>query len=542
MSETANATPGGFVARVSRWSGINRGLILFSIAILAVACSQDPAGSTADFSISLAPATLTLTQAANGTATVTISRTDFTDAVTLSLSGAPTGVTGSFSPAAPTGTASTLTINVAGTVTPGTYNMTVNGSGTPGNRSTALTLIVNTAGGSGDVTVDFSHCTAGDPAPLWLAYQEGSGPWTPVSGAGNVYAFAIDSSRGGLAFVQLRPGAQTEVRVHYLTRAEFTASPLTICVPDDVVGHTITGTAAGLDMTETAYISLGGGGAVSVNGTGSLGFTLANVGDGTHDLMGYKTDQLTPGADTALLRRDVVVSGDGSVGTVDFRGSEAFAAAKATITVAGLSGGETLSHQIQYFLRTTCELAALGPGGLAGVTFTASGIPSAKQRPSDYHQLVVFAVRSNDSRTMGESFHTLAARTLTLGGSLSTPTVTSLGGPYKRLQAAYTLPADNDFSTVFYYGDAASSKSVSITASTKYLGVASVSLGLADYSGLAGWDNNWAPTASSTGNWWVYGDGGNFLTSSTLRPGESGWRSPCGENTRFTSTGAWGTF
>src|SRR5206468_12235424 len=77
---------------------------------------------------------------------VTITRTNFTGAVTLSLGSAPAGVTGSFDPATPTGTSSTLTVSVAAAVAPGVYNLTVDGTGTPGSRSTPLTLTVTAAG------------------------------------------------------------------------------------------------------------------------------------------------------------------------------------------------------------------------------------------------------------------------------------------------------------------------------------------------------------------------------------------------------------
>src|SRR5207247_2464592 len=98
-----------------------------------------------DYALSLAPAALTLAQAATGTSTVTITRTNFTGAVTLSLGSAPTGVTGAFDPAAPTGTSSTLTVSVGAAVAPGVYNLTVAGSGSPGNRSTPLSLTVGAA-------------------------------------------------------------------------------------------------------------------------------------------------------------------------------------------------------------------------------------------------------------------------------------------------------------------------------------------------------------------------------------------------------------
>src|SRR5437588_3695889 len=122
------------------------GLALVAGLGVAVACgTKDSTGPGADYTLSLAPAALTIVQGANGTATVTITRTNFTGAVALSLGGAPTAVTGSFNPAGPTGTGSTLTVTVGATVVPGVYNLTVTGTGTPGNRSTPLTLTVSAA-------------------------------------------------------------------------------------------------------------------------------------------------------------------------------------------------------------------------------------------------------------------------------------------------------------------------------------------------------------------------------------------------------------
>src|SRR4249919_361141 len=145
----------------------NGGLVL--VASLAITGGCDSGGGTgvvADYALSLTPAALTIDQGANGNTTVTITRTNFTGAVTLSLGGAPAGVTGSFNPAAPTGTSSTLTVTVGAAVVPGVYNLTVDGTGTAGNRSTPLTLTVESQGGGGNVTVDFSGCAVADRA-IW---------------------------------------------------------------------------------------------------------------------------------------------------------------------------------------------------------------------------------------------------------------------------------------------------------------------------------------------------------------------------------------
>jgi hypothetical protein len=122
---------------------MRHGLVLVAGLAVAGGCTNDGGtGPAADYSLALAPAALTIAQGANAPTTVTITRTNFTGAVTLSLGNAPAGVTGSFIPAASTGTSATLAVRVGAAVTPGVYNLTVNGTGTAGNRSAPLTLTV----------------------------------------------------------------------------------------------------------------------------------------------------------------------------------------------------------------------------------------------------------------------------------------------------------------------------------------------------------------------------------------------------------------
>ena len=97
--------------------------------------------ATGDFSLSVAPESLTIFQGGSGSAAVTINRTAFAGAVTLTLSNGPPGVTGSFTPPVPTGVSSALVVNVA-TPTPATYNMSVVGTGSVGTRSAPLVLTV----------------------------------------------------------------------------------------------------------------------------------------------------------------------------------------------------------------------------------------------------------------------------------------------------------------------------------------------------------------------------------------------------------------
>jgi hypothetical protein len=79
------------------------------------------------------------------TYTVTITRTGgFSSTVQLSVSGLPSGTTGSFSPN-PATTSSTLTLNVSSSTAKGSYTFTVSGTGgTPAlTRTATATLTKN---------------------------------------------------------------------------------------------------------------------------------------------------------------------------------------------------------------------------------------------------------------------------------------------------------------------------------------------------------------------------------------------------------------
>src|SRR5439155_7651673 len=157
----------------------------FTFEVFVTTRLPDETSAIVALGLSRSPSAFTIAPGGSGTTIVNLTRTNFTGAVTLGLVGAPSGVTGSFSPAAPTGTSSTLTLNVGSAVTPGDYHLTINGTSGAGPRSTKLTLTVATAG-SGNVTVDFSSCPVAERA-VWLAAQNGTGPWTRVSGVGDVY-------------------------------------------------------------------------------------------------------------------------------------------------------------------------------------------------------------------------------------------------------------------------------------------------------------------------------------------------------------------
>lgn len=101
-----------------------------------------------DYSLSINPGSVSVVQGASSTPiAVTITRTNFTDPVTLALGGTvPAGVSAAFTPPAPAAETASLTVAVGAATVPGSYTLSVDGSGTASNRSTPLVLTVTAAG------------------------------------------------------------------------------------------------------------------------------------------------------------------------------------------------------------------------------------------------------------------------------------------------------------------------------------------------------------------------------------------------------------
>ena len=106
------------------------------------------AAQAANYTLTAAPATLTINAGGNSQTTVTIARTNFTGTVNLALDAPPAGITATFDPAAATGNTSTATINVAGTVAPGNHTLTIKGTATGiADKTTTVALTVGAAAG-----------------------------------------------------------------------------------------------------------------------------------------------------------------------------------------------------------------------------------------------------------------------------------------------------------------------------------------------------------------------------------------------------------
>lgn len=126
-----------------------------------------------DFSLSLAPAASGVNPGSSATSTVTTATTSGSaQAVTLTSSGAPAGVSVSFSPASVTsGGSSTMTVATTTFAAPGSYTITVTGTGSA-THSASYTLTVNGTGG----------CTGAGQKLGNPGFETATTPWTASTG------------------------------------------------------------------------------------------------------------------------------------------------------------------------------------------------------------------------------------------------------------------------------------------------------------------------------------------------------------------------
>jgi hypothetical protein len=94
------------------------------------------------FTLAVTPAAATVQAGASTQGTLQLTRTEFTEAVALSITGLPTGATATFSAPSLTGDSTTLIINTTVATTPGVYTLAVRGTSSLATRAAVFTLTV----------------------------------------------------------------------------------------------------------------------------------------------------------------------------------------------------------------------------------------------------------------------------------------------------------------------------------------------------------------------------------------------------------------
>ena len=145
--------------------------------------------SAGDFSLAFNPPTITVPQGGGGSSTLIVSFTGgFTGPVMLSVQSKPSGFTVDI---VPSGSTATVTVNVASTVSPGTYSVVIRGTGGGKSHTATLTVQVQSAGFSLAFNPPTITVKQGASASSSLSI-------TPIGGFTQDVTFTVESAPSGL--------------------------------------------------------------------------------------------------------------------------------------------------------------------------------------------------------------------------------------------------------------------------------------------------------------------------------------------------------
>ena len=151
-----------------------------------------------DFSLSLSPSSASVNPGSSTTAQVSTAVTSGSaQSVSLSASGAPSGVTASFNPASVTaGGSSTVTFATSSSAAPGTYAITVKGTAASGSHTATYSLTVNGSGTGGGGSLTNGGFESGSLSP-WTGQSGDAVVSSPVHSGSHAAVIAPTASQTG---------------------------------------------------------------------------------------------------------------------------------------------------------------------------------------------------------------------------------------------------------------------------------------------------------------------------------------------------------
>ena len=284
---------------------------------------------TQDYAVAASPATVGVVRGASASTTVSITRTNFTGAVTMSASGLPSGVTVAFSPSgATTGNSVTATFTASSTATLGSAPVTLTATSGTLTRGTSVSLNVTAAG-------DF---TLGSASPVSVA--RGASAGTSIAINRSSFTGAVSFAATGLpSGVTVAFNPSTATTGNSVT-ATFTASSSATVGSATV---TITGTSGSTSRTTTVALTVTGGGdpGGTVTATASVG--SASPWFNELQLRLNNTATITALTVTVTVQRTAGVSYSGMYNTVGGQIAQANSSTSAAITYTfTLAAGQSL--------------------------------------------------------------------------------------------------------------------------------------------------------------------------------------------------------
>jgi hypothetical protein len=337
---------------------------------------------TADFSVMASPASLSVTQGSSGSTTVSTTVSGgFNSAVSLSVSGLPTGVTASFSPtslAAPGSGSSTLTFTASSTAATGTATVTVTATGGSVTHTTTVSLTVNAP-----ATPDFTLSAS----PTSLSVTQGSSGTTTISTTvSGGFNSAVSLSASGLpagvtaSFSPTSLAAPGSGSSTLTLTASSTATSGTATIMVSATGGSVTHTTTvsltvnaapdfALSLSPTSLsVTQGGSGTTTVSTTVSGGFNSA---------VSLSASGLPSGVTASFNPASIAAPGSGS-STLTLTASSTATTGAATVTITATGGSTT--HTVSVSLTVT----ASGGGNTTAQILGNPGFENGSGNPSPW--------------------------------------------------------------------------------------------------------------------------------------------------------------
>ncbi|HLJ85413.1 MAG TPA: alkaline phosphatase family protein [Candidatus Angelobacter sp.] len=324
---------------------------------------------TPEFTLAASPSSASVAQGSSVSSSIsTTVGGGFNSAVSLSVSGLPSGVTASFNPAsiaAPGSGSSTLTFAASGTATTGTATVTVTASGGGITHTTTIALTVNAA-----AVADFS--LSASPTSVSVA-QGGSGTSTITVNKLNGFSGSVSLAASGLpagVTASFNPASATGTSTLTFS-ASSTATTGTATV-------TITGTSGALSHTTTVKLTVTQAAAPSftlsaspatltvVQGNSGTSTITVNPANGFNGSVSLAASGLPTGVTASFNPASTT-----GTSTLTLSASSTATTGAATVTITGTSGSLTQTTTISLTISAAGAQQLLGNPGFENGTKTA---------------------------------------------------------------------------------------------------------------------------------------------------------------------------
>jgi hypothetical protein len=453
---------------------------------------------TGSYSLASLRPSVTVAQGGGGMATVLVTRiAGNAGSVSLAVSGAPAGVTASFSQATTTERGASLSLVAVPATVPSTYTLTITGT-SPGleDQTTTLSLVVIAPPGTANLTLPF--CL--NNMPVWFAYQNEGYAWQQVTPAGNSFSFMATQGLS-IGFV-LQTGTAFKTYVYNATRTELDG----ISDVDCSGPNSLTGTANGVSAGLTAIVSMGPSNTTVT--APSTSYTLSAVPNRSLDLVATRGtlsqgDLIIP--DRMIIRRGLTQADNSSISELDFS-TQSFVVNSSSLTITNVQPGDELYFQ-NFLITGTATSGLVHNGAPSTGSVALSSVPASELVPDDLHQLYVDVRQSTSTALTGRSYFTYfgvpGPRNDALGPTLNGPTATLLGSaPYVRMRGQLVSQPEYDTSIRFAFDQGRGFRTIFVGVTAAYLGATPTmwDAEIPDFSGTAGFSTAWmlAPGIANT--------------------------------------------